>query len=100
LKWLLDQLGSQHQQPPFGIPSTDELIPVIVVERTPDVNNKLTPNFADIRQQVHTNYPDASYYDLQIRLPNGRILAAGLEETPDDEEPLSLDAPPDWLAWK
>jgi len=100
LKWLLDQLGSQHQQPPFGIPSTDELIPVIVVEQTPDVNDELTLNFADIRQQAHTKYPDASYYDLQIRIPDGRILMTGLEETPDDEVPLSLDALPDWLTWR
>ena len=35
LKWLLDQLGSQHQLAQFGIPSTDGLIPLIVVERTP-----------------------------------------------------------------
>ena len=100
LKWLLDQLGSQHQQPPFGIPSTDELIPVIVEKQTPDENNELTLDFADIRRRARALYPSASYYDLKIRIPDGRILVAGLEETPDDEVTFSLDAPPDWLAWK
>jgi hypothetical protein len=99
LKWLLDQLGSHHQQPPFGIPSTDGLIPVFVVERTPVVKYELTLDFAAIRQRARTLYPSASYYDLQIRIPDGRILVAGLEDTPDDEV-ISLDALPDWLTWK
>jgi len=100
LKWLLDQLGSHHQQPPFGIPSTDGLIPVFVVERTPVVKYELTLDFAAIRQRARTLYPSASYYDLQIRIPDGRILVAGLEETADDEVTFSLDPLPDWLTWK
>jgi len=100
LKWLLDQLGSHHQQPPFGIPSTDGLIPVFVVERTPVVKYELTLDFAAIRQRARTLYPSASYYDLQIRIPDGRILVGGLEETADDEVTFSLDPLPDWLTWK
>ena len=99
LKWRLDQLVSHHQQPQFGIPPTDGLIPVIVVEQTPDVNDELTLDFADIRQRARTLYPSASYYDLEIRISDGRILVAGLEETADDEV-ISLDALPDWLTWK
>ena len=99
LKWRLDQLVSHHQQPQFGIPPTDGLIPVIVVEQTPDVNDELTLDFADIRQRARTLYPSASYYDLEIRISDGRILVAGLEDTPDDEV-ISLDALPDWLTWK
>lgn len=63
------------------------------------MNNELALNFADIRQRARTKYPEASYYDLQIRIPDGRILVAGLEDTPDDEV-ISLHDLPDGLTWK
>ena len=63
------------------------------------MKDELTLDFADIRQRARTLYPSASYYDLQIRIPDGRILVAGLEETADDEV-FSLDPLPDWLTWK
>jgi hypothetical protein len=94
LKWLLDQLTSQHGQPSFGVPPAIGLIPVVIVRPPP---NEVTLDFADIRRRARSAVSDVSHYDLTIHLPDGRVLACPLEDAPTAQATFSTDSLPDWL---
>ncbi|MGW0121736.1 hypothetical protein [Streptomyces sp. NPDC003327] len=94
LSWVLDQLTSHHGQPPFGATAAQGLIPRVVVRRSP---NELTIDFRSIHQRARAAVSGVSHYDLEIHLPDGRVLAAPLEDVPEDEVSFSVDSPPDWL---
>ena len=43
--------------------------------------------------------PDPSHFDLQLYLPDGRILVGTLEDAPARRIAFDIDNPPDWLRW-
>jgi hypothetical protein len=59
----------------------------------------LVLDFAAIRADAAVAVAGVSHYDLEIHLPDGRILACGLEDTPDTTVSISITAPPPWLRW-
>ncbi|MFF3403489.1 hypothetical protein ACFYW6_33960 [Streptomyces sp. NPDC002659] len=94
LSWALDQLTSHHAQPLFGATAAQGLIPLVIVRRSP---NELTIDFHRIHQRARAAVSGVSHYDLEIHLPDGRVLAAPLEDVPEEEISFSVDTPPDWL---
>ncbi|MFI8659736.1 hypothetical protein ACIGKR_07075 [Rhodococcus qingshengii] len=97
LKWVLDQLAAHHKQPSFGTSRTDGLVPLVVVRPSPGPTNDLELDFKHIRNRARAAVKDVSYYDLEIHLPDNKVLAAPLEDTPDARVKLSVDNLPDWL---
>ncbi|WP_157792779.1 hypothetical protein [Rhodococcus opacus] len=101
LKWLLDQLANHHQQPLFNVAAIDGSIPVIVMSGIPDADNEIELDFAALRRRVSAQVADQMHYDLEVHLPDKRILAATLEEAPNRALRFPLDEPlPEWLRWK
>lgn len=101
LKWLLDQLAAHHHKPLFNVASMDGFIPVIVVTRAPNADHEIELNIGHLRDQASRNYPSASHFDLEIRLTDGRDLAAALEEIPKRTQTVRIDQTlPEWLHWK
>ncbi|MDR7173064.1 hypothetical protein J2W56_006830 [Nocardia kruczakiae] len=101
LKWLLDQLAAHHHGLVFNVAPVDGFIPTIVVTRAPDADHKIELNCGDLGERASQNYPTASHFDLEVRLTDGRILAAALEETPKRTQTVRIDHPlPEWIHWK
>ncbi|MDN2497022.1 hypothetical protein FHY52_09985 [Nocardia nova] len=101
LKWLLDQLADHHHRPVFGVASVDGFIPVIVLRRTPSTDYEIELDGGHLRERASRHYPSVSHFDLEIRLADGRTLAAALEETPRRAQTVRIDQPlPGWLHWK
>lgn len=92
--WDLDALARLHRQSPTGAPASSGLIPVVVVRQ--GAHDTLRLDFGAIRALV----PGHAHHDLEIRLPDGRILAGPLEDAPPGAADLSTDTPPSWLMWK
>jgi hypothetical protein len=99
LRWNLDRLGAHHDQPAFGDSSATGLIPRVIVRPTVSKAEDLALDFAVIRADAATAVGGVSHYDLEIHLPDGRILACGLEDAPDTTAVISISTPPTWLRW-
>lgn len=99
LRWNLDRLGAHHGQPAFGDSSATGLIPRVIVRPTVSKAGDLALDFAVIRADAATAVGGVSHYDLEIHLPDGRILACGLEDAPDTTAVISISTPPTWLRW-
>jgi hypothetical protein len=99
LRWNLDRLGAHHGQPAFGDSSATGLIPRVIVRPTVSEVGDLVLDFAAIRADAASAVGGVSHYDLEIHLPDGRILACGLEEAPTTPTRISVSAPPTWLRW-
>jgi len=99
LSWALDQLTSHHGQPPFGVSPARGLIPVVIVRPWPGQSNELMLDFAHIRDRAHAAVGGVSHYDLEIHLPDGRVLAGPLEDAPSGPVVFSVESPPGWLRW-
>jgi hypothetical protein len=99
LGWALDQLSSLHGQAQFGIPPLQGVIPVVIVRPTPAPSGELTLDFAELAARAKAAVSGVSHYDLEIHLPDGRVLAGPLEEAPSELRTFSVDDPPDWLRW-
>ncbi|MFE2123549.1 hypothetical protein ACFW9U_23180 [Rhodococcus aetherivorans] len=97
LRWLLDQLVAHHSQLLFGVPRSDGLIPLVIVRPSVGAANEFELDFALIRDRAHAAVEGVTYYDLEVHLPNGRVLAAPLEDTPNERVPLSAESLPDWI---
>ena len=99
LSWTLDQLTSHHRQPAFGASSAQGMIPVVIVRPTPGSSAELTLDFADIDNRARAAVGGVSHYDLEIRLPDHRVLAGPLEDAPQERVTFALASPPGWLRW-
>ncbi len=99
LRWNLDRLGAHHGQPAFGDSSATGVIPRVIVRPTVSKAGDLVLDFAAIRADAATAVGGVSHYDLEIHLPDGRILACGLEDAPDMTAVISISTPPTWLRW-
>jgi len=99
LRWNLDRLGAHHGQPAFGDSSATGLIPRVIVRPAVSRAGELVLDFAAIRADAATAAGGVSHYDLEIHLPDGRILACGLEDAPGTTAVISISAPLTWLRW-
>jgi hypothetical protein len=99
LSWTLDQLTSHHGQPPFGASPAQGMIPVVIVRPTPGPSDELTLDFTDIANRARAAVGGVSHYDLEIRLPDHRVLASPLENAPQGQVTFAVANPPGWLRW-
>jgi hypothetical protein len=99
LRWNLDQLGAHHGQPAFGDISATGVIPRVIVRPELSPADELVLDFAAIRTDAVRAVGGVNYYDLEIHLPDGRILACELEDVPDAITRISIATPPTWLKW-
>ena len=86
-------------QPAFGASSAQGMIPVVIVRPTPGPSDELTLDFADIDHRARAAVGGVSHYDLEIRLPDHRVLAGPLEDAPQERVTFALASPPGWLRW-
>ena len=99
LAWVLDQLASHHGQPSSGASPVQGLIPRVVVRASPGPSNDLTLDFSDVGNRARAAVQGMSHYDVEIRLPDSRVLAGALEDAPPGQAAFSLANPPSWLRW-
>jgi hypothetical protein len=97
LSWTLDQLTSHHGQPAFGASREQGRIPVVIVRPAPGPSDDLTLDFAGIASHARAAVGDVSHYDLEIRLPDQRVLAGPLEDAPQGRVTFAIASPPGWL---
>ncbi len=98
LGWALDRLTSHHGRPSFGTSPVQGIIPRVVVRASPGVND-LSLDFGDLSSRARFAVQDVSHYDIEIHLPDGRILAGPLEDAPPGQAVFPLANPPSWLRW-
>lgn len=99
LRWALDQLTSHHGQPSFGASRAQGVIPVVIVRPSSGNLNEFMLNFSDIASRAQAAVGGVSYYDLQIHLPDGRVLTGPLEDAPQGQASFAVASPPAWLRW-
>ena len=99
LTWALDQLTSHHRQPSFGASPVQGVIPRVVVKASPGSSNDLTLDLTYIDNRARAAVQGVSHYDIEIRLPDGRVLAGPLEDAPTGQVTFPLANPPAWLRW-
>jgi hypothetical protein len=99
LSWTLDQLTSHHRQPSFGASPAQGVIPVVIVRPRLESSNELTLDFSDIANRARAAVGGVSHYDLEIHLPDHRVLAGPLEEAPQERVTFTVASPPGWLRW-
>jgi hypothetical protein len=97
LKWTLDQLAFLHRQPAFGTAQAQGVIPLVIYRPTPGPSGDLTVDFTDIVERARAAVMAVSYYDLELHLPDGRVLAAPLEDAPQGNVTFAIANPPGWL---
>lgn len=99
LSWALDQLTSHHGQPSFGASPAQGVIPMVIVRPTPGLSGELTLDITDIANRARAAVGGVSHYDLEIRLPDHRVLAGPLEDAPQGQVTFAVASPPEWLRW-
>jgi hypothetical protein len=99
LAWALDQLTSHHGQSSLGASPVQGVIPRAIVRASPGPANDLTLDFADIASRARAAVQGVSHYDIEIRLPDGQVLAGALEDAPAGQVTFPLANPPAWLRW-
>lgn len=99
LSWALDQISALHGQPAFGTSPAHGVIPVAVVRPSIGPSNDLTLDFSHISARARQAVGGVSHYDLEVHLPDGRILAGPLEDALNGPATFSVDDPPTWLRW-
>lgn len=99
LAWALDQLTSLHGQPSLCAAPAQGLIPVATVRPVPGPSNGIILDITDINNRARAAVAGVSYYDLEIHLPDGRILAAPLEDAGQGLVTIDIASPPAWLRW-
>jgi hypothetical protein len=99
LAWALDQLATRHGELPLGASPVRGVIPRVVVPASPGPSNDLTLDFTDIGIRARAAVQGVSHYDIEIRLPDGRVLAGALEDAPVGQATFLLANPPGWLRW-
>ena len=99
LTWALDQLTSRHGLPSLGAAPAQGVIPVVIVRPAPGLSGDLTVDITDIATRARAAVGGASHYDLEIRLPDHRVLAGPLEDAPQGQVTFAIARPPGWLRW-
>jgi hypothetical protein len=99
LAWALDQLTAHHGQSPFGASPMYGLVPQVIVPAAPEPSGDLTLDFDGISSRARAAVQGVSHYDLEIHLPDSRVLAGALEDAPAGQGTISLADPPNWLRW-
>jgi len=79
LRWALDQLTMHHGQPPFGPSAVSGLIPR-VERRSPGPSGEVNVDFTRVHARARAAVEGVSHYDLELHLPDGRVLAGPLED--------------------
>jgi hypothetical protein len=97
LGWVLDQLTAHHGQPSSGASPVEGVIPVVIVRPALGSSNEVTLDFAGIAGRARAAVGGVSHYDLEIHLPDGRVLAAPLEDAPQGRVTFAVASPPGWL---
>jgi hypothetical protein len=99
LTWALGELTSRHGLPSLGAAPAQGVIPVVIVRPTPGLSGELTVDITDIATRARAAVGDVSHYDLEIRLPDHRVLAGPLEDVPQGQATFAIASPPGWLRW-
>jgi hypothetical protein len=99
LRWALDQLTAHHQMPSFGATAASGLIPVVVIRPGLRPSNIVILDPDRVRDRARVAVGGVTHYDLEIHLPDGRVLAGPLEDAPSGTQSVSVDHPPTWLRW-
>ena len=99
LSWALDQITTLHGQPAFGTSPAHGVIPVAVARPSMRPSNDSTLDFSHTSARARQAVGGVSHYDLEIHLPDGRILAGPLEDAPNVPANFPVDDPPSWLKW-
>jgi hypothetical protein len=99
LAWSLDQLISHHGQPSSGVSSAQGLVPLVIVRPSFVSPDEVTLDFANITNRARAAVGGVSHYDLQIYLPDDRVLAGPLEDAPQGQVTVHTANPPGWLQW-
>jgi hypothetical protein len=99
LAWALDRLSAHHGQASFSASPVQGLIPRVLVHASPGSSNEVTLDFADIASRGRAAVQGVSHYDIEIRLPDGRVLMGALEDAPAGKATIPLAAPSTWLRW-
>jgi hypothetical protein len=95
LAFNLDKLASHHRQSALG--GVEAPRKTVVVQVTPQ--EALAVDVDAVRAEAQKTVPDAPYYDPEIHLSDGRVLAGRLEDA--ETSPILIDeaTPPTWLEW-
>jgi hypothetical protein len=99
LSWALDEISALHGQPAFGTSPAHGVIPAAVIRPSIGPANDLTLDFSHISARARQAVGGVSHYDLEVHLPDGRILAGPLEDALDGPATFPVDDPPTWLRW-
>jgi hypothetical protein len=99
LRWVLDQLTLHHGDSPFGASPATGLIPRVILRPPPATSGDVTLDFTRVRARARAAVSDLSHYDLELHLPDGRVLAGALEDAPGGTVSIAVDRPPGWLRW-
>ena len=99
LAWSLDQLISHHSQPSSGASPAQGLVPLVIVRPSFASSDELTLDFTNITNRARAAVGGVSHYDLQIHLPDNRVLAGPLEDVPQGQVTFRIANPPSWLHW-
>lgn len=99
LGWTLDRLSSHHGGQPFNTSPVRGVIPKVVARASPGSSNELSIDFGDVAIRARAAVQGVSHYDVEIHLPDGRILAGALEDAPPGRATFPVASPPSWLRW-
>lgn len=94
---LLDQLTQHHGKPALGATGVQGVIPTILASA--EVSEEVTVQMDQIIGRAKQAVGGLAHFDLQLHLPDGRILAGALEDAPTGVITFPLDQPPSWLHW-
>lgn len=70
---------------------------MVIVRPAPGPSGDLTLDFADITSRARAAVGGVSHYDLEIRLPDHRVLAGPLEDAPQGQVTFAIASLPGWL---
>jgi hypothetical protein len=99
LTWVLDQLAAHHNQPLLSASAIHPMIPIVRADAAELPSGELTFDPPAIRTAATAQVQGVSFYNLHLYLPDGRVLAAHLEDLPDQNVYFSPAAPPAGLTW-
>src|SRR6266446_5116990 len=82
LSFLLDQLSQHHRLGTLGGTEVGETIPDVLANAELTSNGEIAVDFPHLLALVQRGVQNVSQYNLQLYLPDGRILTCELENAP------------------